>query len=183
MELSQVRDLVSNWQPDTDSDSLLRARDEFLEFLAANPDGLHRRNRQGHVTASAFVIDEARQRAALVLHPIIGLWLQPGGHLEDEDDDIAAAARREITEELGLVVDLDPNPLRLDVHPVNCRLPGGGVGPSVHYDVTLLARVRPASLLPARPDPTAWFGLAAQMGPDRTLEGLRHAALRRISQN
>ena len=70
----------------------------------------------GHLTASAFVLSPARDALLLILHKKLGLWLQPGGHIEPSDESLAAAARREVAEEVGLslpasaegaVVDLD----------------------------------------------------------------------------
>jgi 8-oxo-dGTP pyrophosphatase MutT (NUDIX family) len=69
-----------------------------------------------HVTASAVVV--GRRGTVLHLHKRLGIWMQPGGHIDaGETPDIAA--RREATEELGMVVEhpLDgPHLLHLDVH-------------------------------------------------------------------
>lgn len=56
----------------------------------------------GHFTASAFVLSPAGDELFLIRHPKLGLWLQPGGHVEDDDPDVLAAARRETREEVGL---------------------------------------------------------------------------------
>src|SRR5690606_25147466 len=61
----------------------------------------------GHFTASAFVLSPDRQSLLLIHHRKLGLWLQPGGHLEPADPNVRAAARREVAEEVGLE-DLDP---------------------------------------------------------------------------
>ncbi|MEV6927110.1 NUDIX domain-containing protein [Dactylosporangium sp. NPDC051485] len=55
-----------------------------------------------HLTASAVVFDGAG-RVLLVRHLGSGLWLYPGGHLEDGEEP-AAAAVRETREETGLRV-------------------------------------------------------------------------------
>jgi 8-oxo-dGTP pyrophosphatase MutT (NUDIX family) len=56
----------------------------------------------GHFTASAFVLSPDRRRVLLVHHRKLGRWLQPGGHIEATDVDLAAAARREVLEETGI---------------------------------------------------------------------------------
>jgi len=55
-----------------------------------------------HLTASAVVFDGAG-RVLLVHHLGSGLWLYPGGHIDDGEDP-AAAAVRETWEETGLRV-------------------------------------------------------------------------------
>ena len=49
----------------------------------------------GHITASALVLDHTGTHALLTLHPRFGRWVQLGGHCEDGDADIVAAALRE----------------------------------------------------------------------------------------
>jgi 8-oxo-dGTP pyrophosphatase MutT (NUDIX family) len=186
---ADVRAWLSAWEPaewfDAEADIAREraTRDTITDFLAVHPDGLDRSCRAGHVTASAFVVDIWSRRAAIVNHGLAGRWLQPGGHLEPGDADVVAAAAREALEETGLVVAIDPRPLRLDIHPVQCRLADGSKGPSTHFDVGLLALTLPAA--PTRPasDPVAWWALDGPEVGDLTMKRLRHAALRRIDQN
>jgi 8-oxo-dGTP pyrophosphatase MutT (NUDIX family) len=56
----------------------------------------------GHFTASAFVLDPEREAVLLIHHKKLGIWVQPGGHIEPSDDTLLAAARRELAEEVGL---------------------------------------------------------------------------------
>lgn len=79
----------------------------------------------GHFTASAFVLDARRSSLLLILHKKLGLWLQPGGHVELGDTGAAAAARREVLEETG-VAALEPLLARdelfdLDIHRIPAR--------------------------------------------------------------
>jgi 8-oxo-dGTP pyrophosphatase MutT (NUDIX family) len=70
-----------------------------------------------HVTASAIVVGE--RGTVLHLHKRLGLWLQPGGHI-DADESPADAALREAWEETGLPVSHPPDGPRfvhVDVHP------------------------------------------------------------------
>ncbi len=100
----------------------------------AHPDGLRRTHRPAHVTASAVVLDPAGSATLLVLHRKVGLWLQPGGHVDDADDSLAAAALREATEETGVAgLTVDAVPVALDRHPAPC-------GAEHHLDVQFLVR-------------------------------------------
>jgi 8-oxo-dGTP pyrophosphatase MutT (NUDIX family) len=184
---ADVRDWLLAWDPAqccaaADAEREHATRDTITDFLATHPDGLDRSCRAGHVTASAFVVDIWSRRAAIVNHGLAGRWLQPGGHLEAGDADVSAAAAREALEETGLVVAVDPRPLRLDIHPVQCRLLGGGKGPSTHFDVGLLAVCLPGAATQAASDPVAWWPLDGPEVGDLTMKRLRHAALRRIDQ-
>ena len=129
-------------------DHVAAVRDEVLAFLAAHPDALDRTCAAGHLTASALVVDPADGRFVVLHHRKLGRWLQPGGHA-DGDDDLAAVALREATEETGLrglVVRLPA--VDLDVHEV--RPPGEG--PHLHLDVRFVVEA-PAGSAAAGPPP------------------------------
>ena len=63
---------------------------------------LSRKNFVGHVTASAFVINEYTKKVLLLEHKSLLRLLQPGGHIETEDSSLTSAVLREIEEETGL---------------------------------------------------------------------------------
>ncbi len=126
--------LLTGWHaPDPAQDSLRHA---VLAFLHARDDACRRECVPGHVTASTLVLDNSGQRVLLTLHPRLGRWVQLGGHCEDADDDIIAAARREATEESGVAgLRIEPDLIAVHVHPVTCSL---GV-PTRHLDLQFAA--------------------------------------------
>lgn len=62
-----------------------------------------------HSTASTFVFSKTGDgwRLGLILHPVFGKLMIPGGHLEDNET-APEAARREVAEETGLAVSFIP---------------------------------------------------------------------------
>jgi 8-oxo-dGTP pyrophosphatase MutT (NUDIX family) len=74
-----------------------------------------------HVTASAVVLSPDAALTCLVLHHRLGLWVQPGGHLEPEDMTLPLAAAREVEEETGLSGELLPHVVALSRHRAPCR--------------------------------------------------------------
>ncbi|MFC5212454.1 NUDIX hydrolase [Streptomyces coerulescens] len=97
-------------------------RRTYLEHLETHPDGMWKVCGDGHITASALVIDPTRGRVLLTLHKKLRMWLQMGGHCEPSDDTLAAVALREATEESGVAgLSLLPGgPVRLDRHHTPC---------------------------------------------------------------
>lgn len=97
----------------------------------------------GHFTASAFVLSPDDSALLLILHGTLKLWLQPGGHVDPEDEDIFEAAKREAVEETGItdleLVSLTSPLLDLDVHPIP-RNPKKGEPAHEHFDVRILLR-------------------------------------------
>jgi len=128
-----VVSVLGGWSPpDAEQDALRHA---FLGFLAAREDACQRSCVPGHITASALVMDAARERVLLTLHPRVGRWLQLGGHCEPGDATLPEAVLREATEESGIEgLSIGEEPLHLDVHPITCSL---GV-PTRHFDVRFL---------------------------------------------
>lgn len=162
-------DALRGWNaPDPGQDALRHA---VLAFLDARADGCLRECVPGHVTASTLVLNAAADEVLLTLHPRLGRWVQLGGHCEEADADLFAAALREATEESGIEgLLLDPDLAAVHVHPVTCSL---GV-PTRHLDLQFVARA-PAGVDFVVSDESLdlrWFGVADL--PDGVDPGLKH---------
>jgi 8-oxo-dGTP pyrophosphatase MutT (NUDIX family) len=126
---------LTHWEPPGSAQDSLRHA--VLSFVLGRPDACRRACVPGHVTASALVLDHTGRHALLTLHPRLGRWVQLGGHCEDTDADIVAAALREASEESGIDgLTIGAMPAALHVHPVTCSL---GV-PTRHLDVQFVAQ-------------------------------------------
>jgi 8-oxo-dGTP pyrophosphatase MutT (NUDIX family) len=110
-------------------------RDSFLELLKAERC-FYRDYLPGHITGSAFIIDEDGAHVLLTHHAKLNKWLQPGGHA-DGDEDVLRVALREAEEETGLVQFkvLGSGLFDIDVHTIPAR---GDFPEHQHYDVRFL---------------------------------------------
>lgn len=112
---------------------------EISQFAARVARPWSRATLDGHLTASAWVLDRTHKHAVMIHHRKLGRWLQPGGHIEDEDASWRAAAQREVTEEVGLAAFIAlPDAERLfdvDVHLIPAR---SDVPAHFHYDLRFL---------------------------------------------
>ena len=72
-------------------------------LLAAlkQPDSFTRQNETAHFTASAWVVNPARNKVLMIYHNIYNSWSWTGGHADGETD-LLAVALREVAEETGL---------------------------------------------------------------------------------
>lgn len=126
---------LTGWAPPDDEQAALRAT--YLSHLHHHPDGLLRTCHPDHLTASLLIVDETRDKVLLNLHGKYRIWVQFGGHCEEDDADLATAALREGSEESGIsaLTLLGEGPAQLSTHEVRC----GPVRPSHHLDVRYVA--------------------------------------------
>ena len=146
----------------------------FLRRTAA-PDLYRRDNFDGHLTASAFVVDVEAGALLLIRHRALGRWLQPGGHVEPQDGSLVAAALREAGEEVGIpaahltLIGDAAVPLDIDTHRIPAN-PRKAEPAHDHHDVRwAFARTDHAALTleTAAVEEARWVGLeeAARMAP------------------
>lgn len=112
---------------------------KFIEtFLALlqHPRAYHRDHLPGHITGSAWIVDESRQHVLLTHHAKLNKWLQPGGHA-DGDENIQQVALREAEEETGLkdLRLLDNSIFDIDIHTIPARK---DFPEHLHYDVRFI---------------------------------------------
>lgn len=143
----------------------------FLDELDRLPQPLDQTADPTHVTASAIVV--GRRGVVLHRHKRLGLWLQPGGHIDDGESP-EQAVLREVAEETGLHVahpDDGAQLVHVDVHPA---------GGHVHLDLRYLVGGDDADPMPAAgesPD-ARWFGWneAVAIADDALVGALRIVA-------
>jgi 8-oxo-dGTP pyrophosphatase MutT (NUDIX family) len=109
-----------------------------------------------HLTASAFVVSS--RGVVLHRHRLLGIWVQPGGHV-DVGESPESAAQRETLEETGLhATHLEPAELfHVDRHP--------GPKGHIHYDLryVLIAPPTDPSPPPSESPEVYWFEIEAAL--------------------
>lgn len=109
---------------------------QFLSFVIKNKDCFERELLIGHITASAWVLNNKANSALLTHHKKLNKWLQLGGHTDGKPNTLESAMR-ELHEESGLenieVVSTDI--FDIDAH----IIPAQGNEPEhTHYDIRYL---------------------------------------------
>lgn len=104
-----------------ESPTEINFKNKFSDLLK-HPRAFHRDHLQGHVTGSAWVLNENHTKVLLVHHAKLNRWLQPGGHA-DGDENVFNVALRELEEETGIrnVKQLNSGIFDLDIHPIPAR--------------------------------------------------------------
>lgn len=138
----QTEELISallNYFPEEEVENKYRI-DTITHIKKYPSTWWQRRTLEGHVTASAWVLNQEKTHALFLHHAKLNRWLQPGGHLDDTDFSPAHGALRETLEETGitnLAFDklLGDNIFDVDIHPIPAR----GTEPAhLHYDMRYL---------------------------------------------
>ena len=106
---------------------------QIVNFIEKNKIVLGSKNTKGHLTASAWIVNQDINKVLLHHHVAFNKWIQLGGHTEEKEN-IKKAAMREAREESGLtsLKLLSDNIFDLDVHSIPAR---GQKQEHYHYDI------------------------------------------------
>jgi ADP-ribose pyrophosphatase YjhB (NUDIX family) len=169
----RVRQSVATKQPIDDAERACIA--DFLRRFDALPRPFDEHADPVHVTGSAIVV--GARGVLLIRHKSLGIWLQPGGHVEPGESPWDGALR-EADEETGLAVEFvgesaggAPQLVHVDVHP----------GPRGHTHLDLRYLVGAGDRDPQPPEgesqEAAWFDwdAAVAKADDQRLKSLLRA--------
>ena len=139
---------------------------------------LTRQAAPSHVTASAVVLSPDGALTCLVLHGRLGVWVQPGGHLEPEDMTLPLAAAREVEEETGLTGEILPDVVALSRHRAPCRPGVVDWHLDVQHALVVADRPEPGPLafLSSESRQVAWWSVDAL--PEALAPGVRDVVTR-----
>ena len=106
----------------------------FCELLQREPHCFERDCfSPGHITASAWVVDNSHRKILLTHHRKLDRWLQLGGHTDGSENTLQSA-KREAIEESGLksVEACSEHIFDLDIHAIPRR---GDEPDHLHFDI------------------------------------------------
>lgn len=154
-----VRDIAA-YEPVNEQER--RDKELMLRFIADNEDAFCRENLIAHMTASAWVLNPARDKVLMVYHRIFDSWSWTGGHADGERD-LLAVALREVAEETGIsrLKSVTEDIFSLEILTVDGHEKRGQYVPShLHMNATYLIEADDTQALKICPDENSgvrWF--------------------------
>lgn len=178
MSVQRLLQLLRSHSPDDDREARMLA--DAVRFVETDPGCLDAANPPGHITGSAWVLDESRSRVLLTHHRKLGRWFQLGGHL-DPGETVHQGALREAREESGLdhVRILDEAVFDVDIHPIPAR---GAQPEHLHYDIRFVLEAAFAEpRASAESKAVTWVAIeqVAALNPDESMMRMVRKTLRR----
>ncbi len=135
-ERKKLLDQLADYQSDYHAEMAFKGR--FIELINNYDNCFERSLLKGHITGSAWIVDESGDYIFMTHHAKLNRWLQPGGHA-DGDENVARVALKEALEETGMeglrlfseeIFDLD-----IHVIPERKRIPE-----HEHFDIRYLIK-------------------------------------------
>lgn len=126
-----VLDLLDAYTPSPEE---VFAKEKMIAFIKMHENCFERSLKEGHITASAWLLRQDGKKALLMHHAKLNCWVQFGGHA-DGDSDVLRVAIKEAQEESG-VMGIEPVSLEIfdiDIH---------NVGDHLHYDIRFLLQIK-----------------------------------------
>lgn len=138
MHRENILKLLNNYLPSYPEE--VEYKNRIISFIKQNRECFDRSNKSGHLTASAWLLNKGGDKALLMHHAKLNLWVQPGGHC-DNDPDIIAVAIREAKEESGIneIELISDNIFDIDIHYIPQLLTEAD---HYHYDIRFLLQVK-----------------------------------------
>ncbi|MDD9335597.1 MULTISPECIES: NUDIX hydrolase [unclassified Candidatus Tisiphia] len=127
-----IKNYVSNFQEE------YKYKERMLDFLDNCKNPFSRETKEGHFTASGFLLNSDKTKFLLMHHRKLDKWLQPGGHC-DGNNNILAVAIKEAQEESGI---LEIEPISRQIYDIDVHLiPSNSIDQEhYHYDVRFLLK-------------------------------------------
>lgn len=136
MHRNQFRKLLRRYQP-TNEEKFFK--EKMKAFIDIYEDCFERTLDCGHFTASAMLLNKEGNKALLLHHAKLDIWVQPGGHA-DGNSNLLKVAIKEAQEESGIlgIVPVSYEIFDIDIHkiPANAKQQA-----HEHFDVRFLLQV------------------------------------------
>ena len=143
---------IEHYEPYNEQEA--RDKNVMLGFLKNQDNVLTRENEIAHFTASAWVLNEKRDKVLMIYHNIYDSWSWTGGHADGEEN-LLGVAIKEVKEETGLreVQPIQKAIFSLEILTVEGHLKNEKYVPShLHINCTYLLEASDEEELSVKPD-------------------------------
>lgn len=144
---------IINYQPEGEVEAA--EKESFLQFINAFGDrAFARENLPGHFSASAWIVNPARDKVLMIFHKMFNSWTWVGGHA-DGMQNLQHVAAKETQEETGVkdIRALLDEPLDINVLSVSNHVKKGRLVPRhLHYNAVYLFEADENAPLRIKPD-------------------------------
>ena len=143
---------IEQYEPYNEQEA--RDKNVMLGFLKNQSNILTRENEIAHFTASAWVLNEKRDKVLMIYHNIYDSWSWTGGHADGEEN-LLGVAIKEVKEETGLskVQPIQKDIFSLEILTVEGHLKNQKYVPShLHINCTYLLEASDEEELTIKPD-------------------------------
>lgn len=162
--MENIKKIIQQYQP-TDEQEIV-TQQSFLQFLNAfGSQALSRDNLVGHLTVSAWILNQDSSKVLMIYHNLYQFWAWIGGHL-DNNSDLLQVTQCEIEEESGLskLELLSPSPIDLDILVVHDHYKRGRFVPRhLHYNIVFAFKSNDELPIRIKPDENSgvqWMALS-----------------------
>lgn len=134
MNRQTLVEMLENYKPESFEE--IAFKETMISFIEEHQNCFERSLEIGHITASAWLLNQDGSRALLMHHRKLNRWLQLGGHC-DGNPDVLAVAIKEAQEESGItnISPVSKDIFDIDIH---CIPENKKEKEHYHYDVRFL---------------------------------------------
>ena len=163
---NQILKQLADYTPTSEE---ILVKKKMTAFIETHENCFERSLKKGHITGSAWLLNKNGDKALLMHHAKLDIWVQLGGHA-DGDSDILNVAIKEAQEESGVIEiePVSPHIFDLDIH---------NVGDHFHYDIRFLLQITSDSCVRQNQESKGFFW-ASKNGPIPT----RHRSVLRMHE-
>jgi 8-oxo-dGTP pyrophosphatase MutT (NUDIX family) len=130
----------------------------------------------GHITCTALVLHPSEELVLFMHHHRLKRWLLPGGHVEESDESLDAAAAREAVEETTVRLTAGPGKLAgIDVHGIP---PKGDEPYHLHHDLIWCFRALTAEVTTTEEAPEVQWASPSDWDPLEIADSIRRSIQR-----
>ncbi|EKQ57191.1 MULTISPECIES: NUDIX hydrolase [unclassified Clostridium] len=136
-----------NEQEKNDKEIIIKYSNMFNDILTRDNDVIH-------ITSSAFIINQSRDKALMIHHNIYNSWAWTGGHADGEDN-LLLVAINEAKEETGVknFIPICNEIISIDILPVFGHIKRGKyVSSHLHASIAYLIEADENETLTVKPD-------------------------------